>query len=139
MKSLDIPVEVSSPATGMAQAVMHELRDRLLALAERAECHTVDLAGLPLTEADRDELQQLLGRGEVDISLSALGNSEIFETAFSGIWWIKHYTDNQVLISELIEVAPVPSIVRSQAEDIQASVSRLTQQIQTETSGAKYE
>ena len=121
MTSLQIPIEVAAPSTGMAQAILTELVNHMQQLVDTGASHVIDLASLPMSDTDKQELESLLGKGEVTITLHTLGDSHIFETAFSGIWWIKHYTADQHLISELIEIATVPEIIRSHPEDIRKS------------------
>ena len=135
MISLDLPVEVAEPRTGMAQAVFNELADQLQALAERGARHVIDLTSLPMTSTDRQELADMLGQGEVRITLSTIGDSQIYETAYSGIWWIKHYSADQKLLSELIEVTALPEIIASQSEDIQQSAEAIKKIIHGDEKG----
>jgi hypothetical protein len=51
--------------TGMALAVLAEIGRLLTALADSGATGAIDLRSLPLTAADREQLEALLGRGEV--------------------------------------------------------------------------
>lgn len=135
MNPLNLPVEIAEPSTGMAQAVFNELADRLQAFAEHGDRHVIDLTSLPMTSTDRQQLAEMLGQGEVKITLSTIGDSEIYETAYSGIWWIKHYSADQQLLSELIEVGALPEIVASQPEDIQQAAEAIKNIIDTDETG----
>lgn len=128
----NIPLEVAEPNTGMAKAVLSELLDHMQVLALTGKPHVIDLTSLPMTNSDKQELASLLGKGEVDITLSTIGESLINETAFSGVWWIKHYTSDQKLISELIEITTVPEIIKSHSDDIQHAANELTNIINTD-------
>ncbi len=130
LNGIDLPVEVTEPATGMSRAVLGELAEHLSALTQRGETHQIDLTSLPMTSGDVQELAGLLGQGEVDITLSTIGDSKVYETAYSGIWWVKHYAADEQLIAELIEVAEIPEIIKSQAPDIEQSVAALNQLIE---------
>ena len=135
LNGIELAVEVTEPATGMARALMGELAEHLSALAQRGERHQIDLTSLPMSSGDMQELAGLLGQGEVDITLSTIGDSKIYETAYSGIWWVKHYAADEQLISELIEVAEIPAIIKSQAPDIEQSAALLNQLIEQTDSG----
>lgn len=124
MKPLDIPVETTQPPTGMLEAVLTELAEHLQNLVDCNTNHVIDLESLPLSTSDLSQLQQYLGKGEVDITLTTIGESHIFETGYSGIWWIQHYNPERVLISQFIEITTVPDIIKSQPEDMQLAISR---------------
>lgn len=132
---MDLPIEIAQPTTGMAQAILSELIDHLPELASSGTQHVIDLTSLPMTDSDKRELASLLGRGEVSITLSTIGDSQIFETGYSGIWWIKHYTADEKLISELLEITQVPEIIKSHPEDVQASAVALKKLIQPDETG----
>jgi hydrogenase-1 operon protein HyaF len=125
MSSLNIPIEVAEVETGMAQAIFNELTDYLQQLATDGKTHTIDLSGLPLNGADHERLEQLLGRGEVEITLNTLGDSRIYETAYSGVWWIRHYSADQKLISEFIEISRCPDIIKAHPDDVQAAAAAM--------------
>ena len=62
----------------------------LEALAESGQAGSIDLRSLPLSDADRAQLEELLGRGEVQAKLDLAGASEVWETTYPGVWWIRH-------------------------------------------------
>ena len=80
----------SDQLTGNATAVLHEVAEMLVALAERGESGIIDLGGMPLSGADKEWLTAWLGRGEIEMSLDLDGASEVRETAFHGVWWLVH-------------------------------------------------
>ena len=127
LDGLQLKVEVTEPATGMAQAVLRELAEHLPALSSHGRTHQVDLTSLPMSSGDKQELASTLGQGEVEITLNTIGASRIYETAYSGIWWVKHYSTDEQLIAEMIEVAVIPEIIKSQAADIELAANALNQ------------
>ena len=115
-------------------ALLQELQNMLSALAQGNQANSVDIRSLPLTPADHDFLIQFLGSGEVSATVNALGLSEINETRFSGIWLITHYNHHEEIIADLIEVTPLPDILKTQAEDIRQgndTLRRYLQKLQT--------
>ena len=89
-------------------ALLRELQGMHTALAEQNEENSIDIRSLPLSPADHETLLQFLGNGEVSATVNALGVSEIKETRFSGIWWLRHYNSHDEIVAELIEVTPLP-------------------------------
>ncbi len=115
--------------TGMAWSVLSEVHTLLKRFAETGETGAVDLRGLPLTSADREQLEELLGRGEVPCSLSLMGRSEVWETAFPGVWWIRHLGAEDKVASETLEITNVPDILLAHPDDITAAAIRLERRL----------
>lgn len=135
MISLEIPVEIGAPTTGMAQAVLAELNEHLTELSFSGRQHVIDLTSLPMNDSDKRELELFLGRGEVAVTLQTMGDSQVFETGYSGIWWIKHYNADNQLIAELLEITTLPEIIKSHPEDVQASAVELKKLIDPDETG----
>ncbi len=111
--------------TGMAQSVLHEIAGRLALLAETGEVSAIDLRSLPMTPADRSELEDRLGRGEIEALLTVAGTSEVWETQYAGVWWIRHLGAENKVAAEHIEVTSTPQILASHRNDVAASALRL--------------
>lgn len=99
---LDAPPEV----TAAALAFLHELLDGLRASPSLAQ-HPLRHSLLGMAPAVRDEINELLGEGEVSV-LSA-GELHAQETAFTGIWRIRGEGVDDV------EVSPFPLALRELA------------------------
>jgi len=125
MNLIDIPVKTLDKPTGMASAIMNELSDHLKRLADEGETNIVDLQSLPMTEADINELADMLGVGEVKATISSIGTSSIRETAYRGIWWVTHYGDDEKVLSELIEITQVPEILVTHIDEIRHSAQSI--------------
>lgn len=115
----------TSQLTGMAHSVMAEVARLLEALANDGQTGSIDLRSLPLTDADRQQLEELLGRGEVVAELEVAGRSSVWETAYPGAWWIRHRGAEDKISSEEIAVCPVPEILVTHAADIESAATRL--------------
>ena len=115
--------------TGMAWSILAEIGELLTALSEHGEAGAIDLRSLPLTDADRDQLEEILGRGEVQVELDLAGASEIWETSYSGVWWIRHKGAEDKIATEEIAVTPVPEILITHAADIAAASKRIRQDL----------
>jgi hydrogenase-1 operon protein HyaF len=116
--------------TGMAWSVLAEVSRLLEHLAQTGEPGFIDLRSLPLTAADRDELDALLGRGEVRADLDLAGASEVWETAYPGAWWVRHRGAGDRIAAEEIAVCPVPEILKTHPADIDAAARRLRNDLQ---------
>ncbi len=111
--------------TGMADAVLAEVAARLEDYAETGRAATIELTAMPLTTEDRAELEAWLGRGEVAVTIESAGHSEIWETRFSGVWFVRHFGEGDRIATESIEIADAPLIVRSHPADMRAAARRL--------------
>jgi len=121
---------LDAQTTGMAWSVLAEVGRLLEMLASNGEPGCIDLRSLPLTDADREELESLLGRGEVRVELDLAGRSEVWETAYAGAWWIRHRGAGDRIAAELIAVCPAPEILMAHPADIQAAARRLRSNLQ---------
>jgi hydrogenase-1 operon protein HyaF len=115
--------------TGMAYSILAEIGQLLTALSERGEAGAIDLRSLPMTDADRGQLEEILGRGEVRAELDLVGASEIWETSYNGVWWIRHKGAGDKIATEEIAVTPVPEIIMTHPADIAAASRRIRQDL----------
>jgi len=116
--------------TGMAWSVLAEIGRLLEALAARGETGAIDLRSLPLTDADRAQLEALLGRGEVRAELDLAGRSEVWETTYPGAWWIRHLGVGGRVAAEQIAICPVPDLLAAHPADVQAGARRLLRDLE---------
>ncbi len=124
MTSSGAPCQTEN-TTGMARSILAEVARLLKSLAQEGTHASIDLRSLPLTDADRQQLEELLGRGEVSVELELAGRSSIWETAYAGAWWVRHRGAEDKISSEEIQVCPVPDILITHAADIQAAAERI--------------
>jgi hydrogenase-1 operon protein HyaF len=117
--------------TGMALSVLSEIGTRLEKLAASGEESAIDLRSLPLTEADRAQLEELLGQGEVSARMDLAGESEVWETAYPGAWWIRHRGAGGTIASEVIAVCRIPEILVTHPVDIEAAARRIRNELET--------
>ncbi len=123
-----IPVVVEHAAgalTGNAVAVLREVAGYLTELAEGGGGGIIDLAAMPLSPADKAWLATQLGEGEVTVTLSLDGPSDVRETGFAGVWWLLHRNPEGVVTGEFIEVCRVPELVMAPLDDIISGSERL--------------
>ncbi|WP_102224205.1 hydrogenase expression/formation C-terminal domain-containing protein [Acidimangrovimonas sediminis] len=115
--------------TGLARSLLREIADRLAQLADTGEAHAIDLRALPLSPADRTELHEVLGTGEVEAVLHVAGESTLRETAFTGVWWVTHRGEGGAIAAETIEICAAPEILYAQSADIGWSAARLAEEL----------
>jgi hydrogenase-1 operon protein HyaF len=133
MSLKDIPVKLDngpgapgSEPTGLANALLREIADHLLTVSQGGDRRVVELTNLPLNESDIQLLQEKLGRGEVEARINAAGPTEVFETSFPGVWWVKYLGEDEHVITQQLEIGTVPLILEAHREDIRASAERFT-------------
>ncbi|ACK79319.1 hydrogenase expression/formation protein [Acidithiobacillus ferrooxidans] len=130
-----IPIHPAPSPAANAPALLQEIAAALDVLLLSGRRHCIDLGSLPLSPADRDLLRETLGTGEIRMELEALGNSRIEETGVPGVWWVRHSSEDGILLTESLEVCHVPEIVPADTTDIAIGLRRLRQRIAVPESG----
>jgi hydrogenase-1 operon protein HyaF len=124
----EIGIEVDA-GTQNVQPLLHEIRHALARLLEEGRETVIDLRSIPLAPGEEAAIEQALGEGEVQATLSALGPSDFRETSYPGVWVITHYNRDDQIVGKFVEVAFVPSLLKSQTEDITAGLRRLEERL----------
>jgi hydrogenase-1 operon protein HyaF len=118
--------------TGNVLPLLHEIRHALRRLAEGGEGTIIDLRSLPLAPGEEQKIEEALGRGEVSISIDALGPSTISETAYPGVWLVTHRNTEDEVIARFVEIARIPELVMAQADDMKAGLGELEETLAAE-------
>jgi len=117
-----IPLHVVPPGepglSGNAPPLLRELLERVRRLLDDGESSAIDLSALPLTPADLAWLRDKLGTGEIAVTLHAHGESTLNETGCPGIWWVTHRNEQGAVMSQFIEAAFVPELVKAHPRDV---------------------
>lgn len=117
--------------SGNAAPLLHEIRHGLEALIVSGQETTLDLTTLPLTPDDEQRLFAVLGEGEIEIQLHALGETFIRETSIGGVWLIEHFDADQRRTGCFIEITTCPSLLRSPWEHLRQGLDRLSTTLAT--------
>ena len=127
MNSPSIPIHKAGDAhtVGNLRALLAEISALLENLVNSGRTGMIDINGLPLATGEYEALRGMLGQGEVSVRIDSIGPSEIIETHYPGVWWVTHYNAEGDIVSDMLEIAPVPEIVKSQPEDMRAGLARL--------------
>lgn len=142
MSALDnIAIAVESPPVapdwGNALPILHEIRHGLERLVLTGEPTVIDLRAIPFGPGDEARLLQRLGRGEVEASVHALGESHIWESAIPGVWLIDHRNTEGERLALHIEVDRIPTILLAQPEDLAEAATRLGSLLEGSGAGAE--
>ena len=127
--SMELRVEAGEQLTFNVEPLLHEIRHGLARLLENEAATTIDLRSIPLAPGEEERIIKVLGTGEVQARMSALGPSEIKETRFPGVWLVTHYNSENEVIGKFIEVCDMPQILKAQTEDIREGLAQLTAQL----------
>ena len=125
----NLKVESGESLTHNVQPLLNEIRHALHELLQGGDPVVIDLRSLPLAPGEEQTLLDVLGRGEVQARLFALGPSEIIETRFPGVWVVTHRNENDEVIGKFIEICDMPELLRSQQEDIRRGLEQLQTQL----------
>jgi hydrogenase-1 operon protein HyaF len=113
-----------------ANPILHEIFHALSRYAQDGIGTTIDLHAIPFGPGDEQILLDFLGRGEVDITLRSLGESRVWESAYSGIWVVDHRNGENESVALQVEVGRIPEIVHAQTEDILDALERLQDRLE---------
>ena len=94
----------------------------LRSLMEQLATHRADAPNLSwdlgeLDDANRELIDQVLGEGEVSIVVredAGKGETRIQEAVMAGIWRGRQMDDQDELLSDRLEIGPVPAVVRKE-------------------------
>ena len=135
LKGIPIATAEAPLVTGNALPILHEIESLLNVLVASGKGASIDLRSLPMLPGDYEQLQRWLGEGEVSASVEAFGPTRVRETAVRGVWWVTHYSADDQVIAEFIEIAQVPEILKTHPADARQSLatlrSRLLQSAET--------
>ena len=134
--SIGIRVENGPPGQSIASAnavpILHEIRHALEQLQRTGNTSTIDLQALPFGPGDRDRLFQALGTGEVNATVTSLGETRIRETSYPGVWIVEYLSPNGAELTAHIEVTQVPTLLATPHEEIDNSLQRLDSLLTTD-------
>jgi hydrogenase-1 operon protein HyaF len=129
LQNISVKVENGDDySIGNIRALLAEIAAHLEKLAENGGTGMIDLNSLPFAPGEYEQLRQALGQGEVSARIETIGTSEIIETRYPGVWWVTHYNMEGDIVADLIEIAHIPEILKSQPADIRAGLELLNAQ-----------
>lgn len=111
------------------RSILVEIQQGLKDFNKHKDNYIIDLGSIPLSTEEREQLFELLGHGELKISLSTLGKSEIYETLFSGVWVIQHRDEQGQFNGMFIEIGDIPDIILSHEDDRLTAATELQELI----------
>ena len=133
MSIQDITVKVADAhSIGSVNAILNEVATRLRNFVAGGESSLIDLKSLPFSPDEYEGLRSMLGRGEVTAQLDSIGDSEIYETHFPGVWWVTHYNVEGDIVADMLEITTIPEIFKSQHDDINTGLELLRAQLNDE-------
>ena len=125
-----IPVKVEAAAaeayrTENLKPLLLQLEQALQELIDNGSPTLIDLAAMPFSAQDEQDLRDRLGRGEVSATLDAFGPTLIQETAYPGVWLVEHQDAQQRRLTLHLEVARAPGILLTPQDDLADSLAAL--------------
>lgn len=127
--STQFNIQIGDDLTWNVAPLLHEVKHALDNLIKNNETAIIDLRSIPLAPGEEDKILNILGQGEVNARLYALGESEIIETQYAGVWIVSHYNDENEIMGRFIEITSMPDILCSQTEDMIEARNRLSESL----------
>ena len=130
LDTIRVKVE-GSPSNSAQNAVplLHEIRHALDHLAATGESTTIDLSSLPFGPDDKEQLLNVLGRGEVEATVDAMGPTHIRETAFPGVWLVEHQNPDALTSAQYIEITRCPTLLATPEADVADAAAALAERL----------
>ncbi len=110
---------------GNALPILHEIQHALQRLLDSGETTVIDLRAIPFGPGDEERLLAILGVGEIEATLNALGETNVSETGYPGVWLLDHRNQDNERIALQVEITLIPEILCSRREDVCDSLERL--------------
>jgi len=124
----------TTAGSGVAEALLREVARLLDALArDPGYSAAIDLRSLPMQDADLACLRHRLGDGEVEARFDQVGPTRITETAYAGVWWVRHADADDRAVLEQVVVARVPALLLAHPADIDDAAHRLATELAAAT------
>ena len=121
--ALDIP-------TGNLKPILHEIAHSLGRWLNEGTEHSIDLRAMPMSNAEVAQLVDALGQGEVKVTLEVLGDTEIIETRYSGVWLVTHFNEDHSAQTRTIEITDVPALLKTQRADAVYGLQQLHESLE---------
>jgi hydrogenase-1 operon protein HyaF len=115
----------AAPATPRVRGLLAEIALLVDGLARNGGDARIDLRTPPLDPADREALDDALGRGAVSARIDAEVTTYVRETHFPGVWWVTHHDPRGARVADFIEICAVPEILATPPEDIARGLAEL--------------
>lgn len=129
LNEIPVHVELVNESVSMLLPILHELVAMHKTLLSSGQGNILDLRHEPLEVEEIAALKELLGQGEINANLTALGSTNISETSISGVWWITHYKPDGNIMNEFIEITTCPEMLKTFPQDLEPAQVRLQDKI----------
>lgn len=132
--STTIPLKVKNMPDGGTigggvKAIGFEILSYLEKLQSSGEVAAIDMKSLPMAPEEYQGLMDMLGQGELDLTIEINGPTRLRETAYAGVWWVQHKDMHDQIMSEYIEINHVPEFLRAQDDQVTAAIKELGERL----------
>ena len=109
LNSINVVVESHQDtqlSTGNVLPLLNEIRHAIENLLDNNTTTTIDLCSIPMGPGEEQQIENMLGVGEVTGQLWTLGTSDFYESIFPGVWLIVHYNSDKEIMGNLPKMLP---------------------------------
>lgn len=118
--------QISAAEREIAERVVSDVRDALVALVDHGKRHVIDLRAVPrMGEEAYRLLKEIFGIGEISAVVNTTDRAEILETGCPGVWWLTYYRASGDISTEMIEIALIPQILVATKAQASSSLEKL--------------
>ncbi|MCA9622004.1 MAG: hypothetical protein KC731_23435 [Myxococcales bacterium] len=124
------PVDLGREGLMNAAGILTEIRHHLQLLRPGAPNHVISFSLMPLSESDMTLLEEVLGRGPVDIVTRGFGTCRVQLTGVQRVWSVQHFGASGNLLLDTLEIGDVPAAALAAPEDLADAAVRLASLLQ---------
>ena len=128
LNSIKVRVEAGpedNHRTENLKPVLLQIENALRELIGHATETVIDLAAMPFSDQDEDDLRKLLGRGEVSATIDAFGPTLVEETAYPGVWLVEHQDAERRRLTLHLEITRIPKLLVTPRDDLADGLAAL--------------
>ena len=95
-----------------------------------AGSHVINFSLLPVTPADIEWLDRMLGTGPVGLFSTGYGKCTVIATGWRYVWRVRYFDGSNRVLLDTLDITRIPEVVVASAEDLADSLRHLRDLVQ---------
>jgi hydrogenase-1 operon protein HyaF len=90
-----------------------------------SEAHIINFSLLPMSPADMDCLDAILGPGNSGVFSRGYGKCRIMATSLANVWRVQYFNGMNSILLDTLEITRIPEVALASEDDLADSLDRL--------------
>lgn len=90
----------------------------------------INFSLLPVTPADLEWLDRMLGTGPVGLFSTGYGKCTVIATGWRHVWRVRYFDGSNRVLLDTLDITRIPEVVVASAEDLADSLRHLREIVQ---------